>query len=117
MKKRLCIRTLSAFLVLIMLMGILPMGVLAADTADTVITLDFAADAKKGKAVSAFTEAEDGWSYDTNASSNVTALFYKHSKWDYSALRFTQNAAGGVGALRCGRGELSSRRKADFASC
>ncbi|MBP3634680.1 MAG: putative Ig domain-containing protein [Oscillospiraceae bacterium] len=91
-------KILSVLLALVMLLGVLPAGVLAAE-AETVITLDFSADAAKGKAVTAFTEAEDGWAYDTAASSNVTPIFYKNANWDYSCLRFTQNVAGGVGAL------------------
>ena len=94
MKKRL----LSLLLVMIMLIGVLPIGMAAAEDA-TVITLDFNAAAAEGKAVTAFTEADDGWAYYEAGSSNVTPMFYNSSSWDYKCLRFKADAAGAVGAI------------------
>ena len=109
MKNNLITRSISLILTLVMLLGVLPTGILMADTAlaaeadpaaePTVITLDFNAAAAKGKAVNTFSEAEDGWAYNASASSSVTPLFYQNANWDYKALRFTQTSAGGIGAL------------------
>ncbi|MBQ9967110.1 MAG: hypothetical protein IJO88_00110, partial [Oscillospiraceae bacterium] len=96
-------RSLSLLLALIMVLGMIPAGVMAAEPDDaaeeTVITIDFNAESAKSKAVADYSEETDGWAYDSSASSGVAALFYKHAKWDYKALRLTQNSVGGQGVL------------------
>ncbi|MBQ9967960.1 MAG: heparinase II/III family protein, partial [Oscillospiraceae bacterium] len=76
----------------------------AAEPEAAVVELDFDAAASQGRSVANFTEEKDGWAYDASASSNVTPAFFSYKKdevaWDYSCLRFTQTALGGLAAVR-----------------
>jgi len=103
-------RVLSMLLVLIMVLAMLPAAMVMAEEAaaaeETVITLDFNADAEKGKNPASFTLEEDGWEYDADASHDVTTVFYRYTdaadetkSWDYSCLRFTQTDYHGTGVV------------------
>ena len=84
-------RVLSMLLVLVMVVGMIPMAMAEEAAAEeTVVTLDFNADAANGVTVANATEAANGWAWYAAGSVNAKSHFYNTTNyWDanYKVLR------------------------------
>ena len=60
----------------------------------TAVTIDFDTEYAKGKGVSQYAVSTDGWAFDAENSTNVTAQFYQNSNWSYRALRLNKGSNG-----------------------